>query len=136
MRTPIHRGLLLSLLLIVVFSTRARAGSAWQLVYDADSDGSEPTAFRESVSTLTNFDAFPDSPYFGEQLDDWYVFAGSPPIFGLQGRYSGASVGTDYGTWIFGYIEAPLTGQYLFCIASADNSTLLLSTNYIPSNEV
>jgi len=136
MKTYIHRGLLLSILLMIAFVAKSRAGSAWQLVYSGDSDGSEPTSFRESVSTLTNFDAFPYSPYFGEQLDDWYVPVGSPPLFGLQGRYSGAAVGTDYGTWLFGYIEAPLTGQYVFCIASADNSTLLLSTNYIPSNEV
>jgi hypothetical protein len=112
------------------------AGSVWQIVYDGYEDASEPTQYRESVSTLTNSDVFPYSPYFGEQLDDWYVPAGQPPTFGFQGRYEGSSVGTDYGTWIYGYIEAPLTGQYVFCIASRDNSALLLSTNYNPSNEI
>jgi hypothetical protein len=136
MITNLHRGLFLSLALTVALAENSRAGSAWQLVYNGYSDASDPTLFRESVSTLTNSDVFPSSPYFGEQLDDWYVPAGQPPLFGFQGRYSGVTAGTDYGTWIFGYIEAPLTGQYVFCIASADNSTFLLSTNYIPSNEV
>ncbi len=126
----------LALLLAAGFSINSRAGSAWQLVYDGYSSASDPSSFRESVSTLTNSDVFPASPYFGEQLDDWYVPAGQSPLFGLQGRYSGPSFGTDYGTWIYGYIEAPLTGQYTFCIASADNSTLLLSTNYLPANEL
>jgi hypothetical protein len=126
----------LALLLVAGFAVNSRAGSAWQLVYDGYSSASDPSSFRESVLTLTNSDVFPASPYFGEQLDDWYVAAGQAPLFGLQGRYSGPSFGTDYGTWIYGYIEAPLTGQFTFCIASADNSTLLLSTNYIPANEV
>jgi hypothetical protein len=126
----------LALLLMLGFVAESQAGSAWQLVYDGYSDASEPTSFRESVSTLTNADVFPYSPYYGEQLDDWYVPAGQQPTFGLQGRYEGSIVGTDYGAWILGYIEAPLTGQYLFCIASADNSALFLSADYIPSNEV
>jgi len=126
---------LFALLLATTPVMSLQAGSAWQLVYEGYSDASEPTIFRESVSTLTNSEVFPDSPYYGEQLDDWYLPVGQPPLFGLQGRYSGARVGTDYGTWIFGYIEAPLTGQYVFCIASADNSALWLSTNYDPSNE-
>ncbi len=124
------------LVALTLLVSTAQAGSVWQLVYDGYESASDPTAYRESVSTLTNSDVFPYSPYYGEQLDDWYVFAGSSPIFGLQGRYSGPSVGTDYGTWIYGYIEAPETGAYTFCIASADNSTLLLSTNYNPANEV
>jgi len=136
MKNQLHRVLLFVMLLSLVLVGEIRAGSAWQLVYDGYESASNPTQLRESVSTLTNSSFFPDSPYFGEQLDDWYVPAGQAQLFGLQGRYEGASVGTDFGTWLFGYIEAPLTGQYLFCIASADNSTFLLSTNHLPSNEV
>ena len=130
---------ILTLTVIVTFSliANSRAGSAWQIEYQGDSDASEPTAYRESVSTLTNSDQFKSDSFFdAEQLDDWFVYAGSPPIFGLQGRTEGLQAGTDYGTWVYGYIEAPLTGQYTFCIASADNSVLLLSTNYSPSNKV
>lgn len=130
------RILTLTLTMTVAVVENSRAGSAWQIEYQGDSDASEPTAFRESVSTLTNSDLFPDSFFNAEQLDDWFVYAGSPPIFGLQGRIQGPQAGTDYGTWIYGYIEAPLTGRYTFCIASADNSTLLLSTNYDPANDV
>ena len=122
----------LTLFLTSLSTESTKAGSAWQLVYEGYSSASDPTSYRESVSTLTNSDVFPDSPYFGEQLDDWYIPAGQEPTFGLQGRYN---VATDFGTWIFGYIEAPLTGQYLFCIASADNSSFYLSTNYLPANE-
>ena len=127
-----YRNLLLAL--AVGLTVSSRGGSVWQNEYQGDSDASEPTQFRESVSTLTNFDYFPYDPVNAEQLDDWFVYASSSPVFGLQGRFGGS--GTDYGTWIYGYIEAPLTGQYTFCIASADNSELLLSTNYTPSNEV
>jgi hypothetical protein len=136
MKSYITRSLLLVLTITIAAVVNSRAGSAWQIQYQGDSDASEPTAFRESVSTLTNSDLFPDSFFAAEQLDDWFVYAGSPPIFGLQGRIEGVQAGTDYGTWIYGYIEAPLTGQYTFCIASADNSVLLLSTNYSPSHEV
>jgi hypothetical protein len=124
-----------------IAAANSRAGSAYQYLYQYDSTGSDPTQFRESVSTLTNnpaYNYFPDSPQFGQQLDDWYIPSGGAPSFGLQGssQIEGPRNGTDYGTWIFGYIEAPLTGQYTFCIASADNSVLLLSTNYNPSKEV
>jgi Concanavalin A-like lectin/glucanases superfamily/PA14 domain len=136
MKSYLYRRLWLSFVLLFIFAAKSHAGSVWQLIYDGYESASNPTQFRESVSTLTNSIVFPYSPYFGEQLDDWYVPAGQAQLFGLQGRYEGASVGTDFGTWIFGYIEAPLTGQYTFCIASADNSTLLLSTNYNPANEV
>jgi hypothetical protein len=136
MRNYLSRILTLTLAITLLPAVGSRAGSAWQIEYQGDSDGSEPTAERESVSTLTNSEIFPDSPNNAEQLDDWFTYAGSPPIFGLQGRIQGIQAGTDYGTWIYGYLEAPLTGQYTFCIASADNSELLLSTNYSPSNEV
>ncbi len=136
MRNYLSRILILTLAITLLPAVSSRAGSAWQIEYQGDSDGSEPTTFRESVSTLTNSEIFPDSPNNAEQLDDWFTYAGSPPIFGLQGRIQGIQAGTDYGTWIYGYLEAPITGQYTFCIASADNSLLLLSTNYTPSNEV
>jgi len=129
-----HRGVVPLVFFLTLLSAKSsHAGSAWQLVYEGYSSASDPTSYRESVSTLTNSDVFPDSPYFGEQLDDWYIPAGQQPTFGLQGRYN---VGTDFGTWLFGYIEAPLTGPYTFCVASADNSSFYLSTNYLPANEV
>jgi hypothetical protein len=136
MKNLFYRTLLQSLLMTLLLAANSRAGSVWQFVYPGDSSASDPTAFRESVSTLTNSDLFPGSLQTANQLDDWFVYAGQSPLFGLQGRYTGTKVGTDYGTWIFGYLEAPLTGQYTFSIASADNSALWLSTNYDPAKEV
>jgi len=137
MKNYFPRILLLALTVVLLQAAKSRAGSVWQIEYQGDSDASEPTAFREAVSSLTNSDQFQANSFFNaEQLDDWFVYAGSPPIYGLQGRIQGTQAGTDYGTWTYGYIEAPLTGQYTFSIASADNSALFLSTNYSSSNEV
>jgi len=141
MKKNLFRTLLLTLAPLLISADKSHAGSAYQYLYTGDSIGSQPLQFRESVSTLTNnssYYLFPDNPQFGQQLDDWYVFAGTTPTFGLQGssQIEGPQNGTDYGTWLFGYIEAPLTGQYTFYIGSADNSVLLLSTNYNPANEV
>ena len=119
----------------IALAADSRAGSVFQFIYPQDSSASEPTAQREAVSTLTNSPSFPQGA-LGLQLDDWFVYPGQPAQFGLQGRYPGSGAATDYGTWITGYIEAPLTGQYTFSIASGDNSALLLSTNFDPANEV
>ena len=40
----------------------------------------------------------------------------------------------NYGTRVRGFITAPLTGSYVFWIASDDNSALWLSTNADPAN--
>jgi hypothetical protein len=111
----------------------ARAGSVARVFFDGDATGSDPTVFRQSVSTLTNTPAFPQFPDFREQLDDWSTVPGRPLTIGLQGKDNS---GVDYGTWIRGYLQAPVTGQYLFGVASGDNSQLYLSTNYDPANEV
>jgi PA14 domain len=42
----------------------------------------------------------------------------------------------NYGTRLRGYVTAPVTGNYLFWIASDDNSELWLSTNDNPVNKV
>ncbi|MES2284147.1 MAG: metallophosphoesterase [Bacteroidota bacterium] len=46
------------------------------------------------------------------------------------------SFGDNYGSRIKGYICAPLTGNYIFWIASDDNSELWLSTNDNPANKI
>ncbi len=89
-------------------------------------------------STLTSSEYFPFGPDYGEQLDDWHTASSTAPLItGLQGK---DNTGQDYGSWIQGYIEAPTTGAYLFCLASADNSELWLNTNssasYNSSNAV
>ncbi|MBT1705968.1 PA14 domain-containing protein [Chryseosolibacter indicus] len=49
---------------------------------------------------------------------------------------SPGNIGTKYGTRIRGYICPPVTGAYLFYIASNDNSELWLSSNFNPANKV
>jgi hypothetical protein len=45
------------------------------------------------------------------------------------------NIGDNYGQHIRGYICAPVTGNYIFNIASDDNSELWLSTNELPANK-
>ena len=129
------------LLAIIITAQSARAGSVWRVIFDGD-DGSSPSslpaAYRQSVSTLTGSPYFPFGPDYGEQLDDFRsAFTTTPVVPGLQGK---DNTGQDYGSQIQGYIEAPATGAYLFCVASGDNSELWLNTNsvasYNPSNAV
>lgn len=47
---------------------------------------------------------------------------------------SPANVADNYGQRIRGYVCPPLTGNYIFWIASDDNSELWLSTNDLPAN--
>jgi len=126
------RALLLGLALLSL-AQQSRAGSVVRFFYEGDSTSSSPSAFRQSVSTLTSWPYFPNSPSYREQLDDFYAITGQPLSAGLQGKDNS---GQDYGSWVRGYLEAPATGAYYFGIASADNSELWLSTNYLAANKV
>ena len=123
-----------ALLLSALFVSSGHAGSVWRVFFDSD-DGSSPSSlpasYRQSVSTLTSSPYFPFGPDYGEQLDDFRsAFTTTSVVPGLQGK---DNTGQDYGSQIQGYIEAPATGNYLFCIASADNSELWLNTNSVAS---
>ncbi|MCW5557776.1 MAG: Ig-like domain-containing protein, partial [Verrucomicrobiae bacterium] len=93
----------------------ARAGSIIRLFYDGVNG--------VAVSDLTNAVIFPNEPTFREQLDD---FSGGS-VTGLDGR---ENVGSNFGTWIQGYLEAPESGDHRFYIASDDASELRLSTDH------
>jgi hypothetical protein len=130
-----------ALLVSTLFVPASHAGSVWRVFFDGDdgdSPSSLPASYRQSVSTLKSSPFFPFGPDYGEQLDDFRsAFTTTPVVPGLQGK---DNTGQDYGSQIQGYLEAPATGTYLFCIASADNSELWLNTNnvasYNPSNAV
>src|SRR5262245_36164662 len=111
----------------------AQAGSVTRFFYEGDSSASNPTTYRQSVSTLRHWAAFPNSPTDREQLDDYFAVSGQPLNAGLQGKDNS---GADYGSWIRGYLEAPATGAYQLGLASADNSELWLSTDTVVSNKV
>ncbi|MBX3746681.1 MAG: hypothetical protein KF833_15340 [Verrucomicrobiae bacterium] len=124
---------LLLLALVVLAPVRpASAGSVVRLYYDNLSVSSSPTIFRIGLASLTNSTRFPDQPSFREQLDDFTALPGSPLRAGLQGKDNS---GNDFGSYIRGYIEAPVTGEYLFNVASDDNSALLLSTDHTEANK-
>jgi hypothetical protein len=109
----------------------AQAGSAVRLFYDGISTASSVTAVRTSIATLTNSARFPEFPTFREQIDDFTALPGLPLRAGLQGKDNS---GSDYGSYVRGYLEAPETGDYLFNIASDDSSALFLSSDHTEAN--
>ena len=73
----------------------SRAGSVIRFFYEGDSLSSNPTAYRQSVSTLTSWIYFPNSPSYREQLDDFFAISGQPLNAGFQGKDNS---GQDYGS--------------------------------------
>ena len=74
-----------------------------------------------SVADLTGNANFPDNPSGTTQ----------PTLFEAP-----TSFANDYGTRMLGYVHPPVTGDYVFWIASDDNSQLFLSTDIDPANKV
>ncbi len=104
--------------LLLLASRPTDAGSIARLVYD-----NVPGA---TVATLTNAAIFPDQPTFREQLDDFTSNPSGILVAGLQGK---DNTGSNLGAWIRGYLEAPVSGNYIFFISSDDASELWLSTD-------
>ncbi|MEI6342115.1 MAG: LamG-like jellyroll fold domain-containing protein [Verrucomicrobiota bacterium] len=102
---------------------RAHAGSIARLVYDG--------LAGTTVASLTNASIFPDQPTFREQLDDYNPTAAGVLVRGLQGKENS---GSNYGSYVRGYLEAPESGDFSFFIASDDASELWLSTDATPVN--
>ena len=127
----IKRATVLAFLLALALVAPTRAGSVIRLYYDGISTPSDPESVRTSVDTLTNSTIFPDFPTFEEQLDDFKALPNTPLKTGLQGKDDS---GVDFGSYIRGYLEAPATGAYLFDVASSDQASLYLSTDYTPDN--
>jgi hypothetical protein len=73
------------------------------------------------LSDLTSSPNFPNSPSFEEIL--------------TGGFEAPTDVMDDYGQRLTAYLVAPTTGNYVFWIASDDNSELYLSTNDQPANK-
>lgn len=111
------------LLALSVAAINLRAGSIARLTYDGITG--------TTVAALTNSTAFPDQPTFREQLDDFLPSVSGKPLFGLQSKENN---GNNFGSYARGYLEAPLTGSYVFYIASDDSSELRLSTDYNDAN--
>ncbi len=85
----------------------------------------------------------------GKILREWWSGFGGTSVNDLRGRLNQKPSGSDllevfdapvewandYGTRIRGYVHPPRTGQYVFWIASDDNSELWLSTDEDPANK-
>ena len=74
-----------------------------------------------SVTELTSNPDFPKSPSGSNMLN----------LFEAPTNWA-----DDYGTLVRGYVHPPITGQYIFWIASDDNSELWLSTTDEPAKKV
>ena len=72
-----------------------------------------------AVANLTNSPNFPNNPSGSALLPSFVA-----PV----------NWGVNYGSRVRGFITAPLTGSYVFWIASDDNGELWLSTNASPTN--
>lgn len=73
-----------------------------------------------SVSDLVNHPSFPNNPSITNIVSDFFE---APSGFA-----------DNYGQRMRGFIVPPLDGEYIFWIASDDNSVLLLSTDEDPAN--
>lgn len=102
---------------------QGQAGSIARLVYDGVTGA--------TVATLTNAAIFPNSPTFREQLDDFTPSPTGGSLFGFQSK---DNVGSNFGSYIRGYLQAPATGDYVFFISSDDASEFWLSTDLTPAN--
>lgn len=118
-------------LLSLTLASSLHAGSVLRWFYDGLSTSSSLDATRRGLASLTNSPKFPNRADFREQLDDFSTLPNVPLRAGLQGKDNS---GTDYGSWIRGYLEAPVSGSYIFGIASDDNSALFLSTDHTEAN--
>ena len=125
-------------------SNGAVRGSAWNFeVSKLYSQGAKPgsaeglTVFEYhgipsgSVGTLLGNEKYPESPDVTEvaKYFEW-------PQTGTIKRKPRANYRDNYGWLILGYIHPPETGEYVFHIATDDNSELWLSTDESPANAV
>lgn len=75
-----------------------------------------------AVSNLTSHPSYPNNP---------------SSVNIVKGLFEApANIGDQYGQRMQGWIKAPATGQYVFWIASDDNSKLFLSTSANPADTV
>ena len=84
-----------------------------------------------SVGTLLGNEKYPESPDVTEvaKYFEW-------PQTGTIKRKPRTNYRDDYGWLMLGYIHPPETGEFVFHLASDDNSELWLSTDESPANAV
>jgi Leucine-rich repeat (LRR) protein len=101
------------------------SGSFPVTVLPADASAFIREMFRNipgnSVADLTQNPAFPKQPNLVQVL---------------RAFEAPQNVGDNYGQRLYGYLAPPVTGPYVFYIASDDQSILYLSTDSSPANKV
>jgi hypothetical protein len=112
MKNPIRVSMLLAITLGGMAVQELNAGAILRLYYDG--------VPGNSVADLRSSALFPNAPTFYDVLTE--------ALEGLENEPD------DYGSWIRGYLEAPLSGDYVFWIASDDDSELWLSTDHTVDN--
>jgi hypothetical protein len=75
-----------------------------------------------AVDDLINHPSFPENPSSSNVVNDFF----ESPI----------NIDDNYGQHMFTWLKAPQTGNFIFRIASDDNSRLYLSTDETPENAV
>ena len=112
MKNPIRVSMLLAITSGGMAVQELNAGTILRLYYDG--------VPGNSVADLTSSALFPNAPTFYDVLTE--------ALEGLENEPD------DYGSWIRGYLEAPQSGDYVFWIASDDDSELWLSTDHTVAN--
>ncbi|NJM38251.1 MAG: hypothetical protein HC845_10550 [Akkermansiaceae bacterium] len=72
-----------------------------------------------SVANLTSLSTYPNSPSITDTLTSFQT---------------PSNIADNYGTRVFGWVHAPVTGNYTFSIYGDDNCELWLSTNSSPGS--
>lgn len=116
-----------------VFPSVSMAPGEYLLIWASGKDRSPEEGWingvmREVYSGITgsSLDDLTDHPDYPGNPSDRQLLTG--------GFEAPANVGNHYGQRLQSYIEAPETGDYIFWIASDDNSALYLSTDDDPGN--
>ncbi|MGB0548336.1 MAG: PA14 domain-containing protein, partial [Limisphaerales bacterium] len=84
-----------------------------------------------SIPTLQSQDKYPDSPD-AQAVAPYFEW---PQTGNIEVTPAG-NVRDNYGWVMIGYIHPPETGEYVFHVATDDNSELWLSTDESPANAV
>ena len=118
-----------------------------QLILIADIDPVTTNPARAHIRLMRGFDNL------GSKLDTWTGISGNSIANLMSGTNNLASapntsvrldyllegptnIGDNYGSRMKGWLSPPITGDYLFWIASDDNGELWLSTDSDPANKI
>ncbi|HSH16938.1 MAG TPA: PA14 domain-containing protein, partial [Verrucomicrobiae bacterium] len=77
-----------------------------------------------TVAELTAAPEFPEQPFVVTPVN-WFNT-------GLEGL---TNASFHYGSWLRGYLEAPVTGDYVFYLSADDSAEFHLSTDHTPANQ-